>query len=454
MKTIAAIATAQAAAGIGIVRISGGRAVEIADKIFVSASGKRLSSRSGYTALYGHIYDGETVIDEALALVFRAPKSYTGEDVVELSGHGGPYIMSRILRAALSAGAFPATPGEFTYRAFLNGKIDLSKAEAVMGLIGAKGEAAREATLGVLDGKLSGEISAAAGSLTKLCAHLAVWADYPEEDIPELSDENLLNSLNEVGENLKRLLKSFDAGKAVIEGVSAVIVGKPNVGKSTLLNLLAGSEKAIVTPEAGTTRDIIEETVRVGNVTLRLADTAGIHGDSSSQVEKIGIQRAVKRMESAFLIIVVLEASSELTGAERELLKKAAEKKNVVAVNKTDLEAKLDADELKAYSEDIVFISAQKGEGTEELTAAVERVLGTADFDTSEPVLITERQRNCVSKALQSVDEAICALKSGMTRDAVNISLDGAVSCLLELTGEKASEAVVNEVFRSFCVGK
>lgn len=221
--------------------------------------------------------------------------------------------MSRILRAVLSAGAQPAQPGEFTQRAFLNGKIDLSRAEAIMGLIGAKGEAAREATLNMLDGSLSKEIKSAAAVLTKICAHLAVWADYPEEDIPELSDEKLFKSLRQVEKTLKKLLDSFDAGRAVIEGVDTVIVGKPNVGKSTLLNVLAGTEKAIVTPEAGTTRDIIEETVRVENTTLRLADTAGIHEEALSEIEKIGIQRAIKRMQRAQLVIVVLENSEELT---------------------------------------------------------------------------------------------------------------------------------------------
>ncbi len=454
MNTIAAIATAQAAAGIGIVRISGPKAIEIADKVFVSASGKPLASRSGYCAALGHIYDDTTRIDEAIALLFRAPKSYTGEDVVELSGHGGPYIISRILRAVLSAGALPAQPGEFTHRAFLNGKIDLSKAEAVMGLIGARGEAAREATLNVLEGSLSREISSAAAALTKICAHLAVWADYPEEDIPELSDKKLSDSLREVEAALNKLLESFDAGKAITQGVDTVIVGKPNVGKSTLLNVLAGTEKAIVTPQAGTTRDIIEETVRVGNTTLRLADTAGIHTLASSEIEKIGIQRAIKRMERASLVIVVLENSDELTQEEKELLKKAVMKKCVVAVNKTDKKAKLDIGQVKELTGNIAFISASKREGIDGLISTILRVLGTADFDTAQPVLITERQRSCVEKALESVREALEALNTGMTRDAVNVSLDDAVSKLLELTGERASEAVVNEVFKSFCVGK
>ncbi len=454
MKTIAAIATAQAAAGIGIVRISGDKAIEIADKVFITASGEPLSSRGGYSAALGNVYDGETKIDKAIALLFRAPKSYTGENVVELSGHGGPYVMSRILRAVLNAGAEPASPGEFTKRAFLNGKLDLSEAEAVMSVIGAKGEAGHMAALNALMGNISRKISETAASLTQICAHLAVWADYPEEDIKELSDESLITSLTSIKHDLFNLIDSFDAGKAVIDGIETVIAGKPNVGKSTLLNLLSGSEKAIVTPQAGTTRDIIEETVRIGNVTLKLADTAGIHENISSEAEKIGVEKAVLRMERAPFVIIVLEGLERITKSEEELLKKASKKKNLVAINKTDLGIKLDIDKVKKYTENIVYISAKSGEGLTEFIAAVENILGTADFDSSEPVLITERQRKLVKTAHECVSEALEAIEMGMTRDAVNISLDGAVNALLELTGEKASVAVVDELFKSFCVGK
>lgn len=454
MKTIAAIATAQAAAGIGIVRISGDKAIEIADKVFVTASGEKLSSRSGYSAALGDVYDGETKIDKAIVLLFRAPKSYTGENVVEISGHGGPYVMSRILRAVLNAGAEPASPGEFTKRAFLNGKLDLSEAEAVMSVIGAKGEAGHLAALNALEGHISKKISESAAELTKICAHLAVWADYPEEDIEELSEESLITSLTTIKTDLFNLINSFDSGKAVIDGIETVIAGKPNVGKSTLLNLLSGSEKAIVTPHAGTTRDIIEETVRIGNVTLKLADTAGIHENISSEAEEIGVKRAVLRMERAPFVIIVLEASNELTKSEEELLRKAAKKKALVAINKTDLGIKLDVNKVKEYTENIVYISAKSGEGLREFVTAVENILGTADFDSSEPVLITERQRKLVSTALTCVNEALDAIDTGMTRDAVNISLDSAVNALLELTGERASEAVVDELFKSFCVGK
>ncbi len=453
MKTIAAIATAGAAAGIGIVRISGEQAIDIADKVFLAVSGKALKTKSGYTAALGSVYDGGTYVDKVVALVFRAPKSYTGEDVVELSGHGGMLVMSHILRAVLSAGAEAAEPGEFTRRAFLNGKLDLSEAEAVMGLIAAKGEAARAATLNVLDGALSREIKKIAVSLTGLSAHLAAWADYPEDDLPELTDERLVGTLSDAERMLKKLLLSYDTGQAVIEGVDTAIVGRPNVGKSTLLNLLAGSEKAIVTSVAGTTRDIVEETVRIGNATLRLADTAGIR-EASDEIERIGVERALARMERASLIIVVLEGSSELTDEDRALLETASKKKSIVAVNKNDLPQKIDESALRGYTQNIVFLSAADGNGVDGLKAMIEIVLGTADFDTGQPTLITERQRRCAADAAEAIGEALHAVGLGITRDAVGVSIDGALSALFTFTGERASEAVVDEVFRKFCLGK
>ena len=452
MSIIAAVATARAAAGIGIVRISGEGSLAVADKVFTAASGEKIVSRGGYTALYGHVHDNQRRIDEAIALVFRAPKSYTGEDVVELSCHGGLYVVQRVLRAVLDAGAEPAAPGEFTKRAFLNGKTDLASAEAVMGIISADGEAAAAATLNVLDGALSREVSQLAASLVSLSASLAAWVDFPDDEIPELEDSAMLTTLQSVRQRLTKLLSSFEAGRAVTQGVDTVIIGKPNVGKSTLLNLLSGTDRAIVTPVAGTTRDIVEETVRVGDVVLRLADTAGIRSDTDDEIEKIGVLRAKERIDRAELVLMLLEASEELNEAEKELLLRISDKKHIIIVNKCDLAPVLDIS--KFAGEKTVMIAAAKNEGTDALIRAVEEVLGTADFDTSAPLLITERQRCCVQKALDAVNEAYGAVLSGITADAVNICVDCAIAALLELTGEKASEAVVNEIFRSFCVGK
>lgn len=454
MSVIAAIATSATAAGIGIVRISGDGAIAVADKMFKSVSGKKICEKKGYTALFGHVYDGDTPIDEAVALLFRAPKSYTGEDVVEFSCHGGLFVLSRVLKAAFSCGAVPAEAGEFTKRAFLNGKLDLSKAEAVMSLIGASGEDARAAALNALDGALSREILSCREVLAKISAHFSAWVDYPDDEIPELSKDELFSSLSSVKERLSALLSRFDSGKAVLEGVDTVIAGRPNVGKSTLLNALSGKERAIVTPVAGTTRDVLEETVRLGNVTLRLADTAGIRSDAADEIEKIGVSLAKERVERAGLVLCVLDGGEELSDDDKELLSSLNKKRLIAVVNKCDKNAVLKNADLLPYTENIVFISAKNGDGLVELKDTVEHVVGTADFDSTAPLLTTERQRLCVEKAVVALSEAIDALSMGVTEDAVNVCVDDAVEQLSVLTGETAAEAVINEVFKNFCVGK
>lgn len=454
MSVIAAIATSATAAGIGIVRISGDGAIDVADKMFKSVSGKKICEKKGYTALFGHVYDGNTPIDEAVALLFRAPKSYTGEDVVELSCHGGLFVLSRVLKAAFSCGAVPAEAGEFTKRAFLNGKLDLSRAEAVMSLIGASGEDARAAALNALDGALSREILSCREALAKISAHFSAWVDYPDDEIPELSRGELFSSLSEIKERLNALLLRFDSGKAVLEGVDTVITGRPNVGKSTLLNALSGKERAIVTPVAGTTRDVLEETVRLGNVTLRLADTAGIRKNAADEIEKIGVSLAKERVERAGLVLAVFDGGEELSEDDRELLSSLNQKRLIAVVNKCDKKPSLKKDALLPYTKNIVFISAKNGDGLEELKNTVERVVGTEGFDPMAPLITTERQRLCVKKAVDALTEALDALTLGVTEDAVNVCVDGAIENLSVLTGESAAETVVNEVFKNFCVGK
>ncbi len=455
MSTIAAIATAQAAAGLGTVRISGENALTIGDSVFSALSGKKLSSLPGYSALYGKVYDGKTPIDDAVALVFKAPKSYTGEDVVEFSCHGGLYIMQRVLRAVFESGAIPAEAGEFTKRAFLNGKMDLNEAEAVMSLISASGEEARAATLNALDGALSREILSCREKLARTAAFMAAWVDYPDDEIEELSDQQMTETLSQVKTSLEKLLSGFDAGKAILDGVDTAIVGRPNVGKSTLLNALSGSERAIVTAVAGTTRDVLEETVRVGNISLRLADTAGIRADTDDEIEKIGVSRAKERFDRASLILMVLDGQNELSEDDKELLNMCQKKNCVVIVNKTDAEKKLDINDLKNYtSNDIVEISAKENTGMELLTKTIEKVVGTAGFDPSAPLITTERQRVCVKKAVDSIAEALEGIEMGITPDAVNVCIDCAVENLSVLTGEKATDTIVNEVFKNFCVGK
>ncbi len=455
MSTIAAIATAQAAAGVGVIRISGENALTVGDSVFSALSGKKLCELQGYSALYGKVYDGETPIDDCVALVFRAPKSYTGEDVVELSCHGGLYILQRALRAVFAAGAVPAEAGEFTKRAFLNGKMDLNEAEAVMSLISASGEEARAATLNALDGALSREIYACREKLATTAAFMAAWVDYPDDEIEELSPEEMTITLTEVKASLEKLISGFDAGKAILDGVDTAIVGRPNVGKSTLLNALSGSDRAIVTSVAGTTRDVLEETVRVGNITLHLADTAGIRTDTDDEIEKIGVSKAKERFDRASLVLMVLDALNEISEDDIELLNMCRNKNCLVILNKTDGEVKLTKKDILKYTGNkIVELSAKEGVGLESLSEAIEEVVGTFGFDPSAPLITTERQRTCVLKALDSVNEALEGIAFGITPDAINVCLDCAVESLSVLTGEKATETIVQEVFKNFCVGK
>ncbi len=453
MDTIAAISTAQGAGGIGVIRISGKQAIQIADAVFRPISGKALIEQKGYTAAFGHIYGGNEKIDEGIALVFRAPHSYTGEDVVELSCHGGIYLTKRVLRAVFQAGAIPAQAGEFTKRAFLNGKMDLTQAESVMDLIGAKGKHAARAALSCKEGSLRKKIDAVCTQLTETAAHLSAWADYPEEDIPELSSSLLTQNLKESQSALQTLLSGYDTGKVVREGVDTLIVGKPNVGKSTLMNLLSGCERSIVTDIPGTTRDIVEETVLLGNTTLRLSDTAGLR-DTDNPIEKIGVDKAKERIKSCGLVLAVFDGSSPLEKDDRAMLDLLCDAPAVAVVNKADKGHQIDTAYIAQKVKALVHVSAAKGQGIQALTDAVEAVTGTKDFDPSQAILATERQRAAVEKALCALEEAIGALQAGFTLDAVTVSLEDAISALLTLTGKRVSEAVVETVFSRFCIGK
>ena len=451
--TIAAISTAQGEGGIGVIRISGEEAITIADNIFRNINGKHLSDMKGYTAAFGKvIFEGEE-IDEAVALVFRAPHSYTGENVVELSCHGGIFLTRQVLRAALAAGAVPAQAGEFTKRAFLNGKIDLTEAESVMDLISAKSRSAARSAMVVKEGALRRRISGIKDELLSLTAHLSAWADYPEEDIADVSDEMIFDVCDQAIASLDQLLSTYDSGQAVKQGIDTVIAGRPNVGKSTLMNLLSGYEKSIVTEIPGTTRDVVEDIVLVGDVILRLSDTAGLR-DTEDAVEKIGVDRARQRLSQCGLLLAVFDNSRPLDEEDFELLEMSREVPTIAIINKTDLTGQLEIDKIKEKISNIVFISAAKGEGREAIIKAVEQIAGTRDLNPSEGILSNERQRNNVKNALTSVEEAKNALLMGMTYDAVTVSLEDAISELLEMTGEKTGDEIIDRVFHNFCVGK
>ena len=451
--TIAAISTAQGEGGIGVIRISGENAISVADRVFQNIRSKPLSEMKGYTAAYGRIVADGEAIDEAVALVFRAPHSYTGEDVVELSCHGGLFITKLVLRAVLDAGAVPAQAGEFTKRAFLNGKLDLTEAEAVMDIISAKNRSAARAALSVREGALSRRIDAVKERLLSLAAHLSAWADYPEEDIADVTDEQIFSACNAAEAELSDLLATYDSGQAIKQGIDAVIAGRPNVGKSTLMNLLSGSEKSIVTEIPGTTRDVVEDTVVAGDVILRLSDTAGLR-DTDDTVERIGVDRAKQRLAQCGLLLAVFDNSRALEDFDFHLLEAAENVPTVAVINKTDLPSQLDISKITNSIDKIVYISAATGEGKDELISAIAQLAGTAELNPSEGILSNERQRADASAALNAVREAKAALKGGMTYDAVTVTVEDAITALLEMTGEKTGDEVIDRVFHTFCVGK
>ena len=453
-QTIAAISTPLAPAGLGVLRLSGEQALAIADRVFRPLHPeKSLSKLAGYTALYGHVADEDGNIDDCVVLVFRAPHSYTGEDVVEFSCHGGLYLLQRVLRALLQAGARPAEAGEFTRRAFVNGKMDLTRAEAVLELIAANGRLAAKTALAAREGAIFRRLDSVKQALLGVAANFSAFVDYPDDDIPELHTVELAATLEQAAHTLQALLATFDAGRVVREGIDTVIVGAPNVGKSTLMNLLAGCERSIVTPIEGTTRDVVEETIRLGDVLLRLADTAGIR-TTEDVVETIGVQRAFARMETAALVLAVFDGSRPLTEDDRRLAQTAAQQTAVAVINKADQTFLIDEQYIRDLFQQVVVISAATGEGLSALEAAVRQVTGVEALDEAQPVLATERQRDCVRRCLEAVQEAQQALTAGLTLDAVSVSVDDAISAVLELTGERATEAVVQEIFARFCVGK
>lgn len=449
--TIAAIATATAPAGIGAIRISGPDAASIADRVFSAANGNRLTELSGYRAAFGKVFDADGIIDEAVALRFCAPHSYTGEDVVELFCHGGTYLLRRTLRAVLANGARMANAGEFTRRAFENGKLDLTAAESVMDLIGAQGQQAHSAALSAKSGATFAGVEAIRDRLIQVASSLAAWVDFPDEDVPEVDGGELLTALLEAEKRLEQLQKTADQGRILREGIEVAIVGKPNVGKSTVMNLLARCDRSIVTDLPGTTRDAIEESVSVGGVPLRLTDTAGIR-DTDDPIEAIGVTISRQKLESAGLILAVFDRSRPLNDEDKELLSLIKGRKCVVLLNKTDLAPAFDETDLPDISS-VVSLSA-KFDPADKLEAAIVEAVGLGQLDLSAGIIANERQLGCAMRAGQAVRDAIDALKCGTTLDAVGVCIDDALAALCELTGERVSEQVVDDVFRRFCVGK
>ncbi len=453
-KTIAAIATPPGEGGIAVVRISGRQAHEIAAKVFQPINESRtLQQAKGYTALFGHFVWQGKVCDELVALSFRAPHSYTGEDIVELSCHGGSAAPMLLLQACIESGAAPAGAGEFTRRAFENGRISLTQAEAVMDLIGATGRQSAAVAVAALEGALAKRITALRTQLTALAGHLAAWVDFPEEDVPALEQQALEATLNGCIAQLQQMIQGYGAGAVLRRGVDTAIVGSPNVGKSTLLNLLSGFERAIVTPIAGTTRDVVEQQVQVGQVRLNLFDTAGLR-ETEDIVEAEGIRRSYAQMERAGLILAVYDGNRPLCEQDIALAEKCENRPALAILNKSDLEKRFDKEKIAPYFREVIEISAKDDSFLPHLTDAIEGLLGVSSIDPDAGMLASQRQLEAAIRAAEALQDACNARKQGFDLDAVGVCVDDALHALYELTGEEASEAIVDEVFSKFCVGK
>lgn len=453
MSTIAAISTPNAVGGIAVIRISGENALSVAKEIFTPFGDKNIDNMAGYTCSYGIAHDNGQRIDDCILTVFRAPHSYTGEDTVEISCHGGLFVSRKILRAALKNGAVTAEAGEFTKRAFLNGKLDLTQAEAVMDVISAKGELELKMAENLREGAVFKAAKRCSERLLKLLSGLAAWTDYPDEDIPEVEPDAILSELEAVRDDLSALTADYDRGRIVREGVATAIVGRPNVGKSTLFNCLSGCERSIVTDIAGTTRDVVEESVRLGDITLCLSDTAGIR-ETDDIIEGIGVDIAWKKIDSSELVLAVFDGSCPLMADDLELIQKIKDKKCIAVINKSDEKTVIDEAKLKECFLQIVYISAKENQGINDLENAVKSIFEINSDSFSSVTAANERQKLCIEKAVESVENAIEAINFGEMLDAVNVLVDEAEQNLLELTGERITDAVVDEVFSRFCVGK
>lgn len=451
--TIAAISTPKGEGGIGIIRISGDKSFEILDRIFKPKNPNK--DLGFYQFNYGFIHDGEKVIDESMVVRMKAPKTYTCEDVVEINCHGGQFVTQKVLELVLKNGARHAEQGEFTKRAFMNGRIDLSQAEAVMDLIQGKTEKSISLSLDQLRGDLRDKINSFKKALLDITAHVNVVLDYPEEGIDDPLPVELRDNLEAVYEEATRLIESYDKGKKIKEGIKTVIVGKPNVGKSTLLNSLLREERAIVTHVAGTTRDVIEEVINIKGIPLVLVDTAGIR-QTDDIVENIGVEKSKEFIEKADLVLLVLDASRELENEDREVINQINEnhKKVIVLLNKIDLERKIDLDEYNF--ENIVEISAQKNVGIEDMEEKIYSfIVDEKVEDSSEKLIITNvRHKTALEKTKDAIRNIFETIDMGLPMDLISVDLKEALDSLSEITGEISSEDILDHVFGNFCVGK
>ena len=454
--TIAAISSAAGNSGIGIIRVSGDEAIEVVDKIFRPANkNKKLANVESHTVHYGHIMDGDKTLDQVLVIVMKNPHSYTGEDTVEIDCHGGMLILKKVLDLVLKNGARTAEPGEFTKRAFLNGRIDLSQAEAVMDLINSKNDFALNSSIEQLKGGVSDAIKDIRKDIIYHIAFIESALDDPEHISLDGYDEEITEMLNENIDKISKLVNSFDNGRIMKEGIKTVILGKPNAGKSSLLNLMLGEDRAIVTDIEGTTWDTLEENINFNGLSLKIIDTAGIR-DTEDLVERIGVNKAKEIAKEGDLIIYVVDGSRELDDNDREIIKLINDKQAIILVNKSDMDTVINIDELKKDSNrDVILFSAKNGEGMDQLEEEIRNMFYSGKVTYNDQVYITNaRHKEALENALESLKQVKNSVDAGMPEDFYSIDLMDAYTDLGLIIGESVEDDLVNEIFSKFCMGK
>lgn len=455
-ETIAAIATGMSNSGIGIIRMSGPEAISIADGIFVSARKNfKLTEAATHTVHYGNIVYEDNIIDEVLIIIMKAPNSYTRENVVEIDCHGGVYVMKKILDILIKSGARTAEPGEFTKRAFLNGRIDLTQAEAVIDIINSKNKYALSNSVKLLNGKLSEQITEIRKDLINNIAYIEAALDDPEHISLDNYGDKLLITVDNYIDKVDNLIKTVDNGKIFTQGVKTVIIGKPNAGKSSILNILAGYDRAIVTDIAGTTRDTIEEQINLAGITLNLVDTAGIR-NTKDIVEEIGVNKAKELVEEADLILYVVDSSTELDENDYNILNIIKNRKTVILLNKSDLDTVTDADSISKITDSkVISVSAKDNTGLDELSETIVRLFASGEIDYNDEVYVSgERNKEALEETLESLKLVKKSINEGLPEDFYTIDLMNAYEQLGKITGESVEDDLVNEIFSKFCMGK
>jgi len=454
--TIAAIATNLGESGVSIIRVSGNKALSIVSSIFVGKNGRKLIDIKSYTMRYGFIIDKltEEKLDEVIVSYMKGPKSFTAENTVEINCHGGVVVSRRILDEVIKAGARLADPGEFTKRAFLNGRIDLSQAEAVIDIITAKTELSVKSALEQSGGKLSREIINLRDKLLEVIAHIEATVDYPEDDLEEVTAENSKINIQFLINKIRELLDSADEGKILREGLNTVIVGKPNVGKSSILNALLMEKRAIVTDVPGTTRDVIEEYISIDGIPIKIVDTAGIR-ETDDLVEKIGVERSKEKVNDADLVVLVLDVSSEFTEEDREIINLIKDKKYIVLLNKMDLEFKIDKSDIKTLdSRYIIDISAKTGEGIKEFKNTIKELFFKGEVNSKNVMITNSRHKEALIRAEENLKASVDALNNTFAIDLAAIDLKNAWKIMGEISGDTIEEDIIDKIFSKFCLGK